>query len=104
MQDILSDTRLTSPRGNPLEDSAALLVIMDRKWSEVFRTTLGKAERSLVNELIEVRNRWAHQQPFSSDDTDRALDSMGRLLASVSAPQADEVGEDEDGAAPPRLR
>jgi hypothetical protein len=38
VQDILSDTRLTSPRGNPLEDSAALLVIMDRKWSEVFRT------------------------------------------------------------------
>ena len=93
VQDILSDTRLTSPRGNPLEDSAALLVIMDRKWSEVFRTTLGKAERSLVNELIEVRNRWAHQQPFSSDDTDRALDSMGRLLASISAPQADEVAK-----------
>ncbi|HEY4809167.1 MAG TPA: Swt1 family HEPN domain-containing protein [Roseiarcus sp.] len=93
VQDILSDTRLTGPRGNPLEDSAALMVIMDRKWSEVFRTTLGKAERSLVNELIEVRNRWAHQQPFSSDDTDRALDSMGRLLASISAPQADDVGK-----------
>ena len=35
-----------------------------------------------------------------SDDADRALDSMARLLTAVSAPQADEVEQDEDGAAP----
>jgi len=29
---------------------------MDRKWGDVFRQTLGKTERSLVNELIAVRN------------------------------------------------
>lgn len=91
VQDVVSDTRLTAAKGNPLEDSAALLVIMDRKWSEVFRYTLGKAERSLVNELLDIRHRWAHQQPFSGDDTDRALDSMNRLLSAISAPQADEI-------------
>ena len=59
----------------------------------MFRKTLGKAERSLVNELLDVRNRWAHQNPFSGDDADRALDSVSRLLTAVSAPQADEVGK-----------
>src|SRR5205085_6553111 len=44
-----------------------------------------------VSELRDVRNKWAHQEPFSGDDADRALDSAERLLAAVSAPQADEV-------------
>ena len=62
-------------------------------WNDVFGRTLGRAERSLVQELRDWRNKWAHQEPFSSDDTDRALDSMSRLLTAVSAPQADEVGK-----------
>ena len=45
------------------------------------------------SELRDCRNKWAHQEPFSSDDADRALDSMARLLTAVSAPQADEVGK-----------
>ncbi|MDD4019342.1 MAG: Swt1 family HEPN domain-containing protein [Kiritimatiellae bacterium] len=72
-------------------DAAALLKLMWEAWNEVFRKILGHAERSLVSELREVRNRWAHQEVFSSDDADRALDSMERLLTAVSAPQADEV-------------
>lgn len=93
VKDILTDRRLGDSKGSKLHDVAVQLVIMDHAWSEVFRKTLGKAERSLVNELIDVRNRWAHQTPFSGDDTDRALDSMARLLTAVSAPQADEVGK-----------
>ena len=51
----LNDTRLgTSSTDKSMQDPAALLVIMDRKWGEVFRETLGKAERSLVNEIITV--------------------------------------------------
>ncbi len=72
-------------------DAAALLKLMWETWNEVFRKTLGFSERSLVSELRDWRNKWAHQEPFSSDDTDRALDSMARLLTAVSAPQADEV-------------
>ncbi|MBI2524457.1 MAG: ATP-binding protein [Candidatus Rokubacteria bacterium] len=73
-------------------DAAALLAVMWNQWNVVFRKTLGQAERTLVSELRDMRNKWAHQQPFSSDDTDRALDSVARLLTAVSAPQADEVG------------
>ena len=72
-------------------DVAALLKLMWEAWNEVFGRTLGRAECSLVQELRDGRNKWAHQEPFSSDDADRALDSMARLLAAVSAPQADEV-------------
>ena len=60
-------------------------------WNDVFRQTLGQAERSLVSELRDVRNQWAHQEPFSGDDAYRALDSAERLLTAVSAPQADEI-------------
>jgi predicted AAA+ superfamily ATPase len=92
-QELLRDTRLGGGKGDALQDVAVQLVIMDRKWGDVFRNTLGKAERSLVNELIDVRNRWAHQQPFTGDDADRALDSMSRLLTAISAPEADEIGK-----------
>jgi len=89
----LTDTRLRAAKGDSLQDVAVQLVVMDRHWGAVFRWTLGKAERSLVNELLEVRHRWAHQEPFSGDDADRALDSMARLLTAVSAPEADDVGK-----------
>ncbi len=72
-------------------DVAALLKLMWETWNDVFRTVLGRAERSLVNEIRDQRNSWAHQDRFSSDDTDRTLDSISRLLTAVSAPQADEV-------------
>ncbi|MFO1424257.1 MAG: Swt1 family HEPN domain-containing protein [Candidatus Competibacteraceae bacterium] len=77
----------------PIEewDASALLKLMWDTWNEVFKKTLGFSERSLVSEIRDWRNRWAHQQPFSSDDAYRALDSAGRLLTAVSASQADEV-------------
>ena len=72
-------------------DVAALLKLMWETWNDVFRTVLGHAERSLVSEIRGHRNKWAHQDSFSSDDADRTLDSIARLLTAVSAPQADEV-------------
>ena len=72
-------------------DVAPLLKLMWEAWNDVFRKTLGPAERSLLGELRDHRNKWAHQQTFSGDDAYRALDSAGRLLTAVSAPQADEI-------------
>lgn len=86
-----TQTHLFSGKGEPQWDSASLLSVMWNQWNVVFRKTLGQAERTLVSELRDVRNRWAHQKPFSSDDAYRALDSAGRLLTAVSAPQAEEV-------------
>ena len=86
-----SDSHL-STEGEFIEwDSAALLNLMVYSWQDVFRQTLGRTERSIVSELIDWRNEWAHQGRISSDDAERALDSTARLLTAVSAPQADEV-------------
>ena len=72
-------------------DVAAILKLMWDLWNQVFRDTLGPAERSYVNELRGHRNRWAHQERFSGDDAYRALDTVFRLLTSVSAQQASSV-------------
>jgi predicted AAA+ superfamily ATPase len=72
-------------------DASALMKLMWDCWNDAFRKTLGPAERGLVGEIRGHRNRWAHQEPFTGDDTDRALDSIARLLTAVSASQADDV-------------
>ncbi len=74
-------------------DIQFLLRTMTSTWREVFERTLGRMERNYVSELIDARNRWAHQEPFSSDDAYRALDSAERLLQAISAgEQAADVG------------
>ena len=75
----------------PLGDIATVLAVIWNQWNTVFKKTLGQAERTLVSELRDIRNKWAHQTPFSTDDAYRALDSAARLLSAVSAPEADEV-------------
>jgi len=72
-------------------DVAALLKLMWKAWNDVFGLALGQAERSLVSELRDARNKWAHQNTFSGDDTYRALDSSARLLSAVSAQEAGEI-------------
>lgn len=73
------------------EDISVLLIVIWDKWNDVFKKTLGQAERTLVSELRNTRNSWAHQSTFSTDDAYRALDSVSRLLSAISAPEAEEV-------------
>ena len=77
----------------PQWDAQALLKLMWDSWNAVFRTILGHAERNLVSELRTARNRWAHQESFSTDDAYRALDSTHRLLTAISAAEAGEAGK-----------
>jgi predicted AAA+ superfamily ATPase len=82
------------PQATNLDDPQILLGLVWDKWNEVFKTTLGHAERSIVSELRDVRNRWAHNEQFGSNDAIRALDSVERLLNAVSAAEAaGEVGQ-----------
>jgi predicted AAA+ superfamily ATPase len=67
------------------DDVSALLIVIWEQWNEVFRQTLGRGDRSLVSELRDTRNAWAHNSSFSLDDAYRALDSISRLLSAVSA-------------------
>jgi hypothetical protein len=72
-------------------DTHSLLTVMWDQWNGVFRHKLGHLERSLVSELREYRNRWAHQQQFSFEDTYRILDSVERLLKAAGAAEAETV-------------
>ena len=92
------DRSRVSEDGASIEwDAHALLTVMWDQWNSVFRHDLGHFERSLVSELREVRNRWAHQQTFEFDDAFRVLDSVHRLLSAVNADNVAEVkAEKED--------
>ena len=98
------------PRSNRLEekrirqwDVAALLKFMQYMWNEMFRRMLSRSERALVSELQDWRNKWAHQEDFSTDDVDRTLDSAARLLRAVNAEsQAVEVAALRKRLAEPR--
>lgn len=90
-KDRLVTDRLRSNKPIQEWDVAALLRLVFDSWNEIFGQVLGHAERSIVSELRTVRDRWAHQENFSSDDTDRALDSVERLLAAISSLQSEVV-------------
>jgi predicted AAA+ superfamily ATPase len=88
----LRDQHITPDGTDLVLDIQALLLTMWDQWNQVFRRTLGHGERNYVSELREVRNEWAHQSPFSTDDAHRALDTAERLLNALSATeQASEV-------------
>lgn len=91
MDQFAGDDRLFIDKPLPQWDVAALLKLMWDAWQLVFKRTLGHAERSLVSELRQYRNQWAHQQSFSGDDAYRVFDSACRLLTAISAPQSDEI-------------
>jgi hypothetical protein len=75
-------------------DAHALLTVMWDHWNQVFRTHLSIFERSLVSELREFRNRWAHQAAFTEDDSFRVCDSAQRLLRAARADEAADALEE----------
>lgn len=72
-------------------DIQKLLRVMWNQWNEVFNLKLGQIGRTYVGELREARNRWAHQQPLSLEDTYRTLDRMTRFLRMVASDYAEET-------------
>jgi hypothetical protein len=66
-------------------DVHALLDIMKKEWAQIFRSKLGHHRYALIKEVREIRNRWAHQEPFSLDEVMRALEAIRQLLVAVGA-------------------
>jgi hypothetical protein len=67
-RDSVSNTQVSlfGTANQPKWDVASTLAVIWNQWNLVFKKTLGRAERSLVQELRDCRNKWAHQEPFSS--------------------------------------
>jgi hypothetical protein len=61
-------------------DTQAILSVVEGEGHNVFSRKLGRPDRTLIHEMRDIRNRRAHQNLFSGDDTYRALDSAQRLL------------------------
>lgn len=76
--------RGASGRGN---DVQSLLRSMLDAWDLVFRRHLPAVARSYVHELIDIRNRWAHEEPFSRAEAKRACDTAQQLAALIGAPE-----------------
>src|SRR5512132_1645090 len=77
---------------NAKADAHFLLRAMIAFWREGFAETLGRTGRSWAGELADIRNKWAHNEVFTSDQTLRTLDTAQLLLNAVSAgEQAAEV-------------
>ena len=83
-----------APRKVNPGDAQFLLKVMRDQWGTIFSKKLSRSDRNYVYEFQDVRNAWAHNEPFSTDDALRALDTAKRLLESVAADaQANEVGK-----------
>lgn len=76
-------------------DAHTLLTVIWDQWNAVFRSRLGPAERSLVGELRDFRNRWANQVSLDADDAYRVLDSVERLLVAVGGDGVRDVEQEK---------
>ena len=77
-------------------DTQTLLAVIWDQWNGVFGGKLGRAERTLVAELRDNRNKWAHQEEFSRDDTYRVIDTAERLLRAISAPETAQLAAQKE--------
>lgn len=78
-------------------DQQGLLKTMMAFWKDAFSNVLGHPERSYVSELLDVRNKLSHNENFTYDDAERALDSMRRLMEAISAGEvAEQLGKMRD--------
>lgn len=78
-------------------DQQGLLKAMMAFWKDAFAMVLGHPERSYVSELLDVRNKLSHNENFTYDDAERALDTMRRLMEAISAGEtAEQIGKMRD--------
>ncbi len=62
------------------QDVQALLRRVLDCWDAALSERLPRVARTYVHELIDVRNRWAHEEPFSDRDVRRARDTADQLV------------------------
>lgn len=64
-----------------------------RGWDPIGKR-LSRAQIGWATELVEMRNKFAHAEPFDNDATQRSLDTSRRFLLAIGAPrEAEAVGK-----------
>ncbi len=97
----LKDQKGGAPAGkdyDPLDPQVQFRILTEGNITGGFKSgwyplsdRIGRSGESYASELRQVRNDWAHNQPFTDDDAYRALDTGERLLRLIGADEADEV-------------
>lgn len=83
---LVGRTQSGSPTKERVQDIHALLKACLSDWDVTLRRELPSVARSYIHELIDIRNRWAHDEPFSSADAARAADTARQLASLIGAP------------------
>ncbi len=69
-------------------DIQGLLRVMIKLWGALFSPSFDRHERSHIRSLVQeanhVRNRFAHEVPFSYEDTYRDLDNLARVADAIN--------------------
>jgi hypothetical protein len=68
------------------KDMAGLLNSIITEWDAVYSRSLAKVVRAYIHELKDVRNRWAHEEPFSKTEMSRALNTIKQVSLAIGAP------------------
>lgn len=82
--------------GKPVWDMQLTVKAIAEFWHEAFADKLKPDDRNNVFELRSWRNKLAHDEPFTYDDTYRALDTMYRVASKLNLPVAAQLLRDRD--------
>lgn len=89
VQQALAEAEVRTIDGKVNWDVQALLKMMIKLWGPLFSQRFDRNERSRVRSLVQeandIRNRYAHDVPFSYDDAYRDLDTLGRVADAIGA-------------------
>ncbi len=61
------------------------------KWEDVFDVVIGKDGKNLTHKIRGWRNDFAHQKPFTSDETVSSLIDIQKMLEMIGSPVSEEV-------------
>ena len=88
---LLRDTPYEE-KPDPLSDIAVIVIVVRAAW-DALRSEIKRSIRSEfrngVEEIKGVRDAWAHQESFSDENTERALDTVRRLLRTIGAKETE---------------
>jgi hypothetical protein len=85
VRDTLANYALPGPSR---EDTHGLTSSILQNWNTAFAPRLPHTIRNYVFELRDVRNRLAHEEPFSTDAVRRAIDTARLIAGAIDAPRS----------------
>ena len=87
IEQAITEAEIRIIDGKPHWDVQGLIRMMIKLWGPLFSGKFDKTERSKIRSLIgeanDIRNRHAHDMPFSYEDTYRDLDTIGRVCEAI---------------------